>query len=278
MSGRTARWIVIGTLVAIVFGPILYRALPKEVARWHVAAAQDHWLKGDNEASQQSLTKALSWDPHCVEAFLLRSQIFRESDDLPNALAALDEAAKLWPDDRRIRQQRHLLLMASQRYQEVIDEQSKELALAERASVTERGSLLNDIAYARALGNIDAEKGLQEINSALEQDPKNAAFLDTRAMLLYQLGRYEEARADLDRSVTDVEAQLAEIDASFAKRAQDPNKTPAIKLMLADIQRNVAVIRYHRALVWEKLGEQDKADADKQRVRELGHEPSPKLF
>ena len=68
------------------------------------------------------------------------------------------------------------------------------------------------------------------------------------------------------------------IEASLAKSKQNADNSPTIKRGLADIRRNVAVIRYHRALVWEKLGEQDKADADNRRVRELGCEPGPKLF
>ena len=43
-------------------------------------------------------------------------------------------------------------------------------------------------------------------------------------------------------------------------------------------QRSIAVLHYHRGLVYERLGRQDEADADYRRVRELGFEPGDDLF
>jgi hypothetical protein len=40
----------------------------------------------------------------------------------------------------------------------------------------------------------------------------------------------------------------------------------------------VAVIRYHRALLFDKIGKPKEAESDRQRVRELGYTPTPSLF
>jgi hypothetical protein len=40
----------------------------------------------------------------------------------------------------------------------------------------------------------------------------------------------------------------------------------------------VAVIRYHRALVLDSLGQQAEAEKDRQRVVDLGFEPGDHLF
>ena len=40
----------------------------------------------------------------------------------------------------------------------------------------------------------------------------------------------------------------------------------------------IAVVVYHRSLLWDKKGDKEKAEADRQRVRELGFTPDKKLF
>ena len=40
----------------------------------------------------------------------------------------------------------------------------------------------------------------------------------------------------------------------------------------------MAVIRYHRGLLYEAMGQTEAAERDFRRVRELGYEPGPQLF
>jgi hypothetical protein len=44
------------------------------------------------------------------------------------------------------------------------------------------------------------------------------------------------------------------------------------------MRKSLAVIRYHRALVFDALGKTKEAEADRHRVRELGFLPAPSLF
>ena len=45
-----------------------------------------------------------------------------------------------------------------------------------------------------------------------------------------------------------------------------------------ELKRTVAVIRYHRGLVLDAMGDAERAQEDFRRVRELGFEPNEQLF
>jgi tetratricopeptide (TPR) repeat protein len=53
--------------------------------------------------------------------------------------------------------------------------------------------LLNNYAYFLSLQGKRLEEALQMVKKALQKDPKNPAYLDTRGWIYYQLGKYEEA-------------------------------------------------------------------------------------
>ncbi len=59
---------------------------------------------------------------------------------------------------------------------------------------------LNYVAYLWAERGIELDKALPLISEALEAQPENAAFIDTRGWIFYQQGRYEEAYAELSRA------------------------------------------------------------------------------
>ncbi|MBU2419762.1 MAG: tetratricopeptide repeat protein, partial [Alphaproteobacteria bacterium] len=59
--------------------------------------------------------------------------------------------------------------------------------------------LLNNVCWAQALEAFDLDQALADCNAALAAG--EAAFIDSRAMVLLQMGRYEEARADYERAV-----------------------------------------------------------------------------
>lgn len=54
-------------------------------------------------------------------------------------------------------------------------------------------ALKNEAAYVFALENKDLDEALDLINSALEKEPDEWFFMDTKALVLYRQGKYEEA-------------------------------------------------------------------------------------
>jgi len=57
----------------------------------------------------------------------------------------------------------------------------------------DRVALKNGLAYVLALENKDLDEALDLINGALEKEPDQWAYLDTKAIVLYRQGKYEEA-------------------------------------------------------------------------------------
>jgi tetratricopeptide (TPR) repeat protein len=68
------------------------------------------------------------------------------------------------------------------------------LALAPNAPVT-----LNNLAYVEAFSGDRREKALEHITKAIDIDQPRIEYIDTRGVVLMQLGRLQEARQDLER-------------------------------------------------------------------------------
>jgi len=65
----------------------------------------------------------------------------------------------------------------------------------------ENASALNFLGYLFAEHDRDLEEAEGLIRRALEQDPDNGAYLDSMGWVYYRLGRFQEAREDLERAV-----------------------------------------------------------------------------
>jgi hypothetical protein len=137
--------------------------------------------------------------------------------------------------------------------------------------------VLNGLAYARALGNSELDRALDEVNQALQFGGRNvesrAAMLDTRGYIQFLRGEHQAARLDLDRAVEAIELLLAA--RANLKSYSDPRQHEQESKLL---EQHAAVMRYHRALVLQELGETDLADQDLRQVRQWGYEPGDGLF
>jgi len=60
--------------------------------------------------------------------------------------------------------------------------------------------IYNNLAYALALADRDLERALALVDQALELSPDDVEFLDTKAWILYKMGRLEEAKIFINRA------------------------------------------------------------------------------
>ncbi|QDU93755.1 hypothetical protein [Lignipirellula cremea] len=157
---------------------------------------------------------------------------------------------------------------------------------------------LNGLAYARAIANLNLPQGMAEIKQALailnsldtlrsgdvlgESVPgSRGAILDTRGFLLYRLGEFDLALADLEASVAEVEFYLASLGSwqqFFEIHKANTADMRYLRLRYRQHQESPAVMFYHRGLIYEALEQPDRAKADFDRVRELGFTPDEHLF
>jgi tetratricopeptide (TPR) repeat protein len=83
------------------------------------------------------------------------------------------------------------------RYEEAEKEFLKVIASAPRSAAA-----LNYLGYMNANRNVRVAEALALIDRALEVEPGNGAFLDSRGWALYRLGRFTEAERDIRRALT----------------------------------------------------------------------------
>jgi tetratricopeptide (TPR) repeat protein len=280
-------------MTALVMGPVVYFGLPVEISRWHEAAAIEKRLNGDLEGAIAGLASALRWQPKGASIYLRRAGWRLDAGEYQAALDDYDRVLELKPRNYTARVQRTQSLQHLGRHQEAIADWKKLVDRYDDAFAGERASMLNGLAYARAVGKAELDAALADIDTALElidgieADLKpakgsdaerylmdsRAAMLDTRGFIQYRLGALDAAKRDLDTAVDLIENRL---DArSKFKQYSDHRE---FDLELEQMRQSVAVIRYHRALVNDQIDQSDQAAQDRKRVRELGYEPNEELF
>ncbi|HTN76619.1 MAG TPA: hypothetical protein VL096_15270, partial [Pirellulaceae bacterium] len=194
--------------LAMVLGPISYMAIPREIATWHAAAAQEaDWSDNDAEAFAQ-LDKALAWDPQNAQWWLQRAKLHQARERYDEALADCDQALVVEPDHPLAVEQRNEVLVLLKRYDEVLADWRKRLHDYETEGSGQPRQIYNGLAYFLAVANREPEEALQLVQKVLEKDPRDPGVLDTRGFIYYRLGKLGEARSDLDQAIHLMEIQM----------------------------------------------------------------------
>jgi tetratricopeptide (TPR) repeat protein len=276
-GNRRPSRLVITVLLLLILGPVAWRWWPKEVARWYSAIAAEKQLDGDAQAAQQALAAALWWDPESAATFRQRGDLLTDQGHYDQALEDYHRAIELDPDDPVNLIKRSVALQFLGKHAEAIQDWQQLESMWRDRGQEGFAMALNGLAYARALGNSELDQALAEVNQALQFGGRNsesrAAMLDTRGYIQLLRGEYQAARQDLDRAIQSMEMTLA--SASGVKNYPDPRE---YEQYLKQLNHSVAVMYYHRALMFEQLGELELAARDLQRVHQLGHEPGDHLF
>jgi tetratricopeptide (TPR) repeat protein len=265
--------VVILVVLLLVLGPVLYAGLPHEVAAWYVAAAFEKRLNGDFDGAFATLDRALAWDEDDLSLYALRGEWRSTQKQFAEALEDFGRVLESEPRNSAVLIQKTQALQRLSQHGEAIAEWKRLVKLHQGSNAATRATMLNGLAYAMAVGKTDLDQALERIEQAIRLVGNNAAMLDTRGFIHLLRGDLEKAKLDLNLAVAVVEEQLRK-----AQKANEYIDGREYLLALHQEQEGVAVIRYHRALLHEKLGHLDQAKSDRQRVRDLGFEPSDELF
>ncbi len=267
---------------AVAVGPVTYLALPPEIARWYLALAAQRARNDDLPGALAAAEQAAKWNPEEPAVPLARGRILLDTEQYEDALAAAEEAVKLAPESIEAIQFRSLVRQYLGDFASAAEDSRRayKLQLAEGETTPPRGALsdLNGWAYARGLAGEDLEAALADINMVIERMGPEAAFLDTRGYIEYRLGDSAKALPDLDRAVRDTETEYHTLRRQLKRSEAVWIDLTPLKEFEKAYSRNVAVIRYHRGLAHEALGNTEAHEADMRRVRELGFEPGEHLF
>ncbi len=265
--GRPARWVRL-ILITLVLGPVLWMWAPRERARWYAAKALEKQLAGQPESALAYLDRALEWDVQSDWLYRQRGDWLVDAGRYEQALEDYTRAIALAPDEALNYMQRSVAWQHLGRHDRSIADWERVEALFTNRSQRHRAIAWNGLAYARALGKQDLDQALAEVERALAIFGPDPAMLDTRGYIQFLRGELETAREDLNQAVLTIESQHAALS-----QRRDYSDRREHEQRLRQHAHSVAVLRYHRALIYEELGEPEQAAQDFGRVRQLGFEP-----
>lgn len=287
---RRSRWAnrcaVLATLL-VVLGPLGFIYTRAEIASWYAARAMNAVWDEKYAAAIEHYDRALAWDAEDAGYLVLRAEALLELDRNDEALKDSRRAAELAPDNSFVLQVYTTALVRTGQAAEAAKLYEDRLPYLGIYDDRLRALLQNNIAFILATANLDIERAKKHIDEALEYEPDNLSYIDTRAMVFYRQGEHEKALADMQRALRSSTqllslTQTVAADSSIDQRHRSYNERKGRYVW--------AQMLYHRALVHEalaakadgddakRIAHQIQAVTDRQKIRELGFTPSEKLF
>lgn len=279
-------WVVIGSLLAIAFLPVMRAELPLEVAKWHLASAANAVAFQDWDRAEKQLATAENWSrdirlfPDFWGVYLQLSSSDPSNENSADSLIdKLQEAIRENSENRLAGNLVVKLLSDQGKFKEALE--SLKLTYGEAGA--EGAVQWNQLAYYRALANTEIEQGLADIEKSLRQLPGEPSFLDTKAWLLYRQGKADKALPIINQSVASFQREIPQ-ELREAPKNYDPaglGIEPLGKLpetVPKALVETTAVIRYHRMKILEALGREEEALKDYRTLRYWGIEPTDKLY
>jgi tetratricopeptide (TPR) repeat protein len=134
---------------------------------------------------------------YAVKAYLLESEIYRIKENLNKSIATLDMSLELIPNNIDLLNARAMIYIAQDNKSKGIKDLRKVLELAPTDV-----NALNALGYTLADYDMNLEEAMQLVTQALDQDPENAAIIDSLGWVHYKLGNYQEAETHLLNALT----------------------------------------------------------------------------
>ncbi len=275
---RFATVFFIALMVALVVGPIAYVELPREIIRWHLAAAIERHVNGDLDAAISSLDRLIEEYPNNEDLLAERAAWRLENQQYAAALKDADKALQLSPDHTSILELRSQIYQHLSRHRDAIRDWDRLVSVAQSNFGLSLGAALNGRAYARALAKQDLDLAAADIEEALQREGENGAMLDTRGFIRYQQGDITGSLADLDKAVRMTEEEYEKLSKQVDADRLGTIDPRQFELNLRKFAQSVAVIRYHRSLAYDRAGKPDLAEQDRRRVKALGFEINEHLL
>ena len=223
-------------MLLVVLVTLVFYLTPQEVANWYHAAALEVYLVGDTEAAISYINRALEWSPDKLDVYVTRSEIYQRLGHHKEAIRDQDRIVEIY-----------------------------------RASTSlSLDNALNNRAYYRALGKIELDEGLEDVQQAIKiVGVERASFLDTRGYLYYLLGNLDFAEPDLVRAT-----ELAEQDYDFAIRKINQISHVGLReKQRTQYDHYLAIIYHHLGLLYQKQNRHEQANHYLSRGDELGYDP-----
>ena len=285
-SGSWPNKLIILATICLPVAPVVADYFgPATSARWMLAQAANEFDRGNVAEAQKLLEAAYnkSEDLATDRNFWKQLERIEASNDSESSSSFM---TSLW--EKRIRQIEEpgvraevayvisSLMSNRKQFGDAVRILGENLPAMDQRSPTQN----NQIAYMRALAGSDLDQALLEIDSAL-QSSENESFLDTKAWILYRMGRHQEALEAIDKSLemltqawssqSILSECLAQINAIQSQAGEDASEKPKgwgleallgefpeLSRRLPDLLDMQATLRLHRLRICEALGKTDQ--------------------
>jgi predicted Zn-dependent protease len=151
---------------------------------------------GRREEALPLARAAIAAAPDSLEPRLLLARLLVETKRFGEADSTLTEASRRHPRDAGL-----LLELASMR-EERGDDHAAEAAARDALRIEpDNARALNFLGYLMADHDRRLPEAMELIRRALAAEPDNGAFVDSMGWLLFRMGRFDDARVQLERAV-----------------------------------------------------------------------------
>jgi tetratricopeptide (TPR) repeat protein len=194
----------------------------------HILLGATYIRLGDRQQGMMEFDRAIAIKPS-VEAYLTRANN-RPKDDLAGKRADLAAALKLEPKNAEAKALSLVIEYGAGGYSKVVADASATLIevpanrqallyrglayaktehmadadrdfAAARKLVADNAGALNNLCWSKAILGVALESALEDCDAALKLQPDAGQIIDSRAFVLFRLGRYSDAVSAYDRAI-----------------------------------------------------------------------------
>ncbi|MCE9607758.1 MAG: hypothetical protein K8U03_22955 [Planctomycetia bacterium] len=279
-TGRRIRFVlrmaVVAALLALIWNHYdLGRVIRDGFGRHLGEEALKLYFNNDLSGALATADRAVAWSPENAELLLIRGELKRLTKDYRGSLADAEQAAILNPSDPNAQSLRRQMYFYLHEHHKAAAAATESLA----KGFGERAILLNDRAYARALGDFELDEALVDIDEALRLSTNdNSSLIDTRGYVLFRQKKYPAAIDDLNRAIGLTEKIHKELEAAIAGRVLRGKLSKDYGAQIKSIEQNLAVMYHHRGEVYEKQGKADEAKRDFATADQFGFNPEEGVY
>lgn len=154
----------------------------------------------DKELAKAEILRGLELFPKSVALHTLYAHLLREDGDYGCAISLLESALESAEDDLT---RSSVIGQIGDMYHEMGDDKRAFRYYKRALSLDENNALvLNNYAYFLSLLDKELEKALRMSTLAVELQPTNASYVDTKAWVLHRMGRNEEAKVVMRQALS----------------------------------------------------------------------------
>jgi len=273
---RSSHWLRFLILLLIMGSAIaLLQTTPTSRAQWYWAASLTALEAGDLETAVAQAEAALQIAPDDAAQWNRYAELLFRLDREEEAREQVLKSMELAPDNLQLVSRNTFLLGRMKQHEQALKWLDHIVEQSLAGGNIHRHQARNQRAYGIALAYADGDatpedlqRGLNDINLAMEEYGEEPAYLDTRGYLYLLSDQLEQAEEDLTRAISPYEKRHAQLLAELASQKGSAQVTAqANKTALESV---LAVMYHHRAELYRRQGKEELAQQDQQRAIKFG--------